>query len=124
MAWSGDRIPVGTRFSAPVHTGLGTQTASYTMGIGSSLGVKRPGRGVEHPPHLSPRLKKEENYTSIPPMGFRRLLEAELYFFFIWRNSRSGPGPPHSRGLQITHDTPQSVGLLWTSDQLVAETST
>jgi len=24
----------------------------------------------------------------------------------------------------ITHDTPQSVGLLWTSDQLVAETST
>jgi hypothetical protein len=24
----------------------------------------------------------------------------------------------------ITHDAPQSVGLLWTSDQLVAETST
>jgi hypothetical protein len=24
----------------------------------------------------------------------------------------------------ITHDTPQSVGLLWTSDQPVAETST
>jgi len=23
------------------------------------LGVKRPGRGVEHPPHLAPRLKKE-----------------------------------------------------------------
>jgi hypothetical protein len=29
------------------------------------------------------------------------------------------------RGLMITHsDTPQSVGLLWTRDQLVAETST
>jgi len=27
-------------------------------------------------------------------------------------------------GFWITHDTPQSVGLLWTSDQLVAETST
>ena len=26
--------------------------------------------------------------------------------------------------LDITHDAPQSVGLLWTSDQLVAETST
>ena len=25
---------------------------------------------------------------------------------------------------EITHDTPQSVGLLWTSDQPVAETST
>jgi hypothetical protein len=37
----------------------------------------------------------------------------------------SGPGPPHSRGFYITHnDIPHSVGLLWTSDQLVAETST
>ena len=26
--------------------------------------------------------------------------------------------------LEITHDTPQSVGLLWTSDQPVAQTST
>jgi len=35
------------------------------------------------------------------------------------------PWPPHSRGSHITHnDAPQSVGLLWTSDQLVAETST
>jgi hypothetical protein len=35
----------------------------------------------------------------------------------------SGPGPSHSRGFQIAHnDAPQSVGLLWTSDQLVAET--
>jgi hypothetical protein len=31
---------------------------------------------------------------------------------------------PLSRGFFITHnDAPQSVGLLWTSDQLVAETS-
>jgi hypothetical protein len=28
------------------------------------------------------------------------------------------------RGFLITHDTQRSVGLLWTSDQLVAETST
>ena len=33
--------------------------------------------------------------------------------------------PPHSRGFEITHkDAPQSAGLLWTSDQPVAETST
>ena len=32
---------------------------------------------------------------------------------------------PHSGGSEITRkDTTQSVGLLWTSDQLVAETST
>jgi hypothetical protein len=33
--------------------------------------------------------------------------------------------PPRPRGFLITHnDAPHSVGLLWTSDQLVAETST
>ena len=33
--------------------------------------------------------------------------------------------PPHSRVSEITHiDTRQSVGLLWTGDQPVAETST
>jgi hypothetical protein len=36
----------------------------------------------------------------------------------------SGPGPTHSRGFEITHnDAPQSVGLLSTSDQLVAEST-
>jgi len=44
--------------------------------------------------------------------------------FFFGTRAHSGPGPSQSRGFQITHnDTPQSVGLLWTSDQLVAETS-
>jgi hypothetical protein len=36
----------------------------------------------------------------------------------------SGPGPPRSRGFYITkNDARQSVRLLWTSDQPVAETS-
>ena len=35
----------------------------------------------------------------------------------------SGPGPPHCRGFTIT-DTPHSLGLFWTSDQLDAGTST
>jgi len=39
--------------------------------------------------------------------------------------TQRGSWPPHSRGFYITHnDASQSVGLLWTSDQLVAETST
>ena len=46
---SGDRILVGARFSAPVQTGPGTYPASHTMGTGSFPGVKRPGRGVDHP---------------------------------------------------------------------------
>jgi hypothetical protein len=49
----------GAKFSAPVQTGPGVHPASYTMGTGSSSGVKRPGRDVDHPPHLSPRLNKE-----------------------------------------------------------------
>ena len=56
---SGGRILVGARFSAPLQTGPGAHPASYTMGTGSFPGIKRPGRGVDHPPHLVPRLKKE-----------------------------------------------------------------
>jgi hypothetical protein len=56
---SGDRIPVEARFSAPVQTGSDAHPASYTMGTGSFPGVKRPGRGVDHPPNLAPMLKKE-----------------------------------------------------------------
>jgi len=49
----------GTRYSTPVQAGLGAYPDSYTMDTGSFPGAKWPGRGVDHPPHLSPRLKKE-----------------------------------------------------------------
>jgi hypothetical protein len=47
---SGDRIPVGARFSAPVQTGPGAHPAYGTMGTGSFLGVEG-GRGVTLTPH-------------------------------------------------------------------------
>ena len=47
---SGDRIPVGARFSAPVQTGPGVHPASCTMGTGSFLGVES-GRVVKLTPH-------------------------------------------------------------------------
>ena len=53
----------GLDFSAPVQTGPWTHPASCTMGTGSFLGVKRPGRGVDHLPHLVPRLKKGHSLT-------------------------------------------------------------
>jgi hypothetical protein len=34
---------------------------------------KRQGRGFDHPPHLAPRLKKEYNYSSTPPLDVRGL---------------------------------------------------
>jgi len=42
---SGDRIPVGERFSAPVQIGPGIHPAFCTIGTGAFLGVKS-GRGV------------------------------------------------------------------------------
>jgi len=47
------------RFSAPVQTDPGAQPVSYTMGNGTFPGVKMAGRGVDHPPHSTPRLRKE-----------------------------------------------------------------
>jgi hypothetical protein len=39
--------------------------------------------------------------------------------------AQRGLWPSRSRGFLITHnDAPQSVGLLWMNDKLVAETST
>jgi hypothetical protein len=55
---SGDRIPVGARFSAPVQTGPGAYPASYIMGTESFLGVERPGRGVDHPLSSSAGVKE------------------------------------------------------------------
>jgi hypothetical protein len=45
-------------------------------------------------------------------------------FFFCGAATQRGSWPPHSWGFWITqNDAPQSVGLLWTSDQLAVETS-
>ena len=47
---SGNRIEVRARFSTPVQTGPGAHPASYTLGARSFPGLKRPRRGVDHPP--------------------------------------------------------------------------
>jgi hypothetical protein len=48
----------GAKISPPVQADPGAHPASCIMGTGSFPGVKRPGRGFDHPPHLAPRLKK------------------------------------------------------------------
>jgi hypothetical protein len=47
---SGDRIPVGASFFAPVQTGPGAHRGSCTLGTGYIPGVKN-GRGVTLTPH-------------------------------------------------------------------------
>ena len=48
-----------------------------------------------------------------------------VFFFFLWRcDPTRVMASSFLRFLDQHNDAPQSVGLLWTSDQLVAETST
>ena len=72
---SGDRIPVGARFSAPVQTGPGSHPASCTMGTGSLPGVKS-GRGVTLTPYplLYRGRERVEHYLYSPygPYGLCR----------------------------------------------------
>jgi hypothetical protein len=57
---SGDRIPVGARFSAPFQAGPGAHSASCTMGTGSfPEGKERPGRDADPSPPSSAVVMKE-----------------------------------------------------------------
>ena len=71
---SGDRIPAGARFSAPVQTGPGAHPAFYTMGTGSFPGIKRPGRGVDNPPPSSAEVKERVELHLSSPLGLCGLL--------------------------------------------------
>jgi len=60
---------VGARFSATLQTGSEDHPASYTMGTGSFTGVKRPGRGVDHPPPSSAEVKERIELYLYSPSG-------------------------------------------------------
>ena len=57
------------RFSAPVQTGPGAHPASYTVGTGSFLGVKRPGRGADHPSQSSAEVEGRVELYICSPSG-------------------------------------------------------
>ena len=76
------------------------------------------------PSHLN---TKERTPGWVGPWATR--ISAVCQFFFSWCDSPLvGLGLLFIQedfcGFLITHNTPQSVGLLWMSDQLVTETST
>jgi hypothetical protein len=66
---SGDRIPVGSRFfRIRPDRPWGPPILLY-MGTGTLPGVKRPGRGVHHPPPSSAKVKEiVELYLSSPSL--------------------------------------------------------
>ena len=57
------------RFSAPFQTGPVAHPASCTMGTGSFPEVKRPGRGVGHPPPSSAEVKGRVELYLYSPYG-------------------------------------------------------
>ena len=77
-------------------------------------------------PNLDCQSDHQCHYYKYKPQSLIENTRYKMYFLCFWRDSPlSGPGPPHSRVFQITHnEAPQSVALPCTSDQLVAGTST
>jgi len=55
----GNRIPVEGEIFCTCPDLPWAHPPSYTLVSGSFLGVKRPGRGIDHLSHLALRLKKE-----------------------------------------------------------------
>ena len=60
---------MGARFFAAVQTCPGAYPASFTMGTGSFPGVKRPGRGADHPPPTSAEVKERVELYLYSPSG-------------------------------------------------------
>ena len=82
--WSGHQIPVGARFSAPVQTSPGAHPAlSFTMGTGSSPGVKQQGHGVDHPPPPSAKVQGRVELYIYSPSGPFVFIRRSLGWNFI-----------------------------------------
>ena len=81
----GDRIPWGPKFFEPIQTGPRVHPASYTRGTGSFPGVNQPRRGVDYPPHVSPRLKKSRAIPLLSVWTFVACLRLNFTFFYFYR---------------------------------------
>jgi hypothetical protein len=93
---SGDRIPVGARFSVPVQTSPTDHPASYTVGTGAFPGVKWSGSGADHTPPSSDEVKgivELYPYSSFwplwPILGWTFLLAKEVIFHKLVQITRN-----------------------------------
>ena len=66
-----------------IQTGPGAHPFSCTEGTVYFPGLKKPGRGIDHPPHPTPKLKKEYIYTSIPLWDFVACFGVTFTFNFF-----------------------------------------
>ena len=76
---------------------VGAHPDSYAVGTLSFLGIGRPRRGVCHPPHLLPWLKKELSYTFSLPCAHRlfvlnrNMLLPPFALAFLWASNLHQP---------------------------------
>jgi len=86
--------PSGIENSVPVQTGPGVHPDSYVMGTGSFPGVKRPGRGADHPPPSSAEVKRKVELqidsTSGPSWHLLgRTLPLPLHYIYLYTDNLS-----------------------------------
>ena len=75
----------GAGFYAPAHTCPGAHPASYTVGTGSFSEVKRPGRGVNHPPPPSAEVKERVRAISLMLLcGLMAGYRVKLTLYLFW----------------------------------------
>ena len=75
----------GARFSSPVQTGPGAHPTSCKMGSGSFPGVKRPGRGADHPPPSKCRgWRKSRAVHLLPLWAFVACSKENFIFTFTF----------------------------------------
>jgi hypothetical protein len=105
------------RFSAHVQAGPGVHPAYYTKGTGSFPGVKRLGRGVDHPPHLV----KGKGHPITGHKGPRGGVEVYLYSFSTtalewggWSAPRPGRFTPGKDRVPIVQKAGWAPGPVWT----------
>ena len=85
---SGDRTPVGVRFSALVQTDPVTHPASYTMRTVSFPEVKRPGRSADHTPPSSAEVKERvQLYLYSPLWTFMACSRVNCTFYCAYTSS-------------------------------------
>jgi hypothetical protein len=97
---------VAARFSVPFQTGCGSPPASYTAGIESFPGVKRPGRGVDHPPPSSSKVEERVDLIHILSLWiFLASSRVNCIFTFISTN-KSTQGYPQRIKTNLLHNTP------------------
>jgi hypothetical protein len=72
----------GRDFPHQSRPALGAHPVSYTMSIGCFPGIERPGRGVDHLPHLAQRLKRVGLSLYSPLWGFVVCSKVNFTFTF------------------------------------------